>query len=386
MRRTSGLVISLLVAACGSGHGPIQGHWETLPQNPDIPSGLHSAAWTGSELLVWGGTDCDSPCADGQGGVLELDSRQWRRMTPDGEPSARYATSTAWTGSELLVWGGFSYDLVGTVSDGALYDPASNRWRASGTTDAPTARMLASAVWTGKEVVIWGGMTFVSVNMARTSPNRDLGEGAAFDPILGRWRALSTSNAPSGRTYHSVVWAKDRMVVWGGVQGDPPNERALRDGAAYHPSSDTWTKISDRGALGARWGALSAWTGTEMIIWGGQGCGGGPNPTSCHDGAAYNPSTDSWRALPAGPDEGIAGDQSAAVWTGRHVILWGTESGRGWLYDPSVNQWIEMTPAPPGFAPRSNFSAVWTGEQMLVWGGLTGDPALPRDDGAAYTP
>jgi hypothetical protein len=386
MRRASCVLSMALVVSCGADHAATQGEWEPLPSNEAMQNGLHGAAWTGSELLVWGGTTCDPPCPEGQGGVLKPSSGGWRQMNPVGEPVARYNFSSAWSGTELLVWGGIAFDTVGPTATGALYDPSKDQWRTVATTDAPSARMLASAVWSGTEALIWGGMTFSSANKVRTSPNRDLSDGGAFDPVGGQWRALPANNAPSGRKYHSAVWAKTRMIVWGGNEGDPPNDRGLSDGAVYDPSSNTWTGLSKKGAPSPRWAHLAVWTGTEMIIWGGRGCGDVDSGNVCRNGAAYNPSTDSWRPLPPGPSDGISGGQQSAVWTGKYVILWGTRDGRGWLYEPSGNRWVAMTAPPPGLAPRSNFSTVWTGERMLLWGGLSGDPPHPLSDGAAFIP
>jgi hypothetical protein len=90
--------------------------------------------------------------------------------------------------------------------------------------------------------------------------------------------------------------------------------------------------------------------------------------------------------LPAGPNQPTFGGSPSGVWTGKHVVIWGTESGGGWLYEPQEDRWIGMTIAPPGFAPRFNYSTTWTGKELIVWAGLRGDPALEVDDGAAYAP
>lgn len=44
-----------------------------------------------------------------------------------------------------------------TVGSGARYDPAAGRWAALPMTGAPSARYDAVAVWTGRELIVWGG-------------------------------------------------------------------------------------------------------------------------------------------------------------------------------------------------------------------------------------
>jgi hypothetical protein len=53
------------------------------------------------------------------------------------------------------------------------------------------------------------------------------------------------------------------MLIWGGVV----EEGNFDDGAAYDPSSDSWTSLP-RARLSGRFGHTAAWTGEEMMIWG----------------------------------------------------------------------------------------------------------------------
>ncbi|MCA9978014.1 MAG: cadherin-like domain-containing protein, partial [Anaerolineales bacterium] len=60
-------------------------------------------------------------------------------------------TNLAWTGVEMVVWGG-SYDTTG-----GLYNPTTNSWRAMNTANAPIPRNDHTAIWTGQEYIVWGG-------------------------------------------------------------------------------------------------------------------------------------------------------------------------------------------------------------------------------------
>ena len=64
-----------------------------------------------------------------------------------------------WTGSQMIIWGG-AYHGVGPAvyfNTGGRYDPGTNHWTDTSTPSAPSGRELHTAVWTGNEMIIWGG-------------------------------------------------------------------------------------------------------------------------------------------------------------------------------------------------------------------------------------
>jgi hypothetical protein len=54
----------------------------------------------------------------------------------------------------MIVWGGFSASFLNT---GGRYNPSTDSWTATSTTGAPAARDFHTAVWTGSQMIIWGG-------------------------------------------------------------------------------------------------------------------------------------------------------------------------------------------------------------------------------------
>jgi hypothetical protein len=69
-------------------------------------------------------------------------------------PTARWDHTAVWTGIEMIVWGGW----IGSYSNtGGRYDPGTDSWTATSPTKAPTARSRHTAVWTGSEMIVWGG-------------------------------------------------------------------------------------------------------------------------------------------------------------------------------------------------------------------------------------
>ena len=117
-----------------------------------------------------------------------------------------------------------------------------------------------------------------------------------YDRGDGEWQMTIGAEAPiSSRTGHVSVWTGRELVVWGGwrTTSDPGLLETLDDGAAYDPATDTWRLLSPSPLVG-RVGAGVVWTGTEMLVLATQQ--GGVLPT--RNGAAYNPATDTWRILP----------------------------------------------------------------------------------------
>src|SRR6476646_1800396 len=69
----------------------------------------------------------------------------------------------------------------------------------------PKGRWTHTAVWTGTEMIIWGG-----------NDGSYLNTGGRFNPALNTWTPVPTATAPVGRYYHTAVWSGTEMIVWGG--------------------------------------------------------------------------------------------------------------------------------------------------------------------------
>jgi N-acetylneuraminic acid mutarotase len=77
-------------------------------------------------------------------------------MTTNSAPEPRQAHTALWTGSQMIVWGGETTNNT-FFSDGGYYNPTANSWQSMTLSGAPEQRALHSAVWTGNEMLIWGG-------------------------------------------------------------------------------------------------------------------------------------------------------------------------------------------------------------------------------------
>jgi N-acetylneuraminic acid mutarotase len=116
-------------------------------------------------MIVWGGWRKIPFSPVNKGGRYNPKTNSWSATTTTGAPSARTGHSLVWTGQKMIVWGGNQaldpyngpFDLFDLLNTGGLYDPSSDSWTVTSTTGAPSKRTAASAVWTGTEMIIWGG-------------------------------------------------------------------------------------------------------------------------------------------------------------------------------------------------------------------------------------
>src|SRR2546421_435938 len=100
-------------------------------------------------------------------------------------------------------------------------------WTAISTTNAPAGRDGQVAVWTGSEMIVWGGYN-----------NGVLNTGGRYNPSTDSWMATNSINAPAGRDGHAAVWTGTQMIVWGGSGG---GTSSLNTGGRYNPGSDSWS-------------------------------------------------------------------------------------------------------------------------------------------------
>ena len=204
-------------------------------------------------MIVWGG--------DGGGFVLEHRweiQSQHRQLDGHQHPTRRLARvghSAVWIGSEMIIWGGHD-NGANYLNTGGRYNPSTDSWTPTSTTNAPSARGCPTAVWTGSEMIVWGGDFF-------DGTNHYLNTGGRYIPGTDSWTATSTTNVPAGRYHHTVVWTGSQMIIWGGTNGS-----FLNTGGRYTPSTDSWTATSVAAVRNLH---TAVWTGSQMIVWGGRG-------------------------------------------------------------------------------------------------------------------
>ncbi len=134
----------------------------------------------------------------------------------------------------------YTLPVIGSPWAGCIDDT----WTATTLTNAPTPRVGHTTVWTGTEMIAWGG---------GDNNSQVFNTGGRYNPSTDSWTATSTTNAPDARENHTAVWTGSEMIVWGGG--------LLNTGGRYNPGTDSWTATSTTGAPDARANHKAVWTG-----------------------------------------------------------------------------------------------------------------------------
>jgi hypothetical protein len=164
--------------------------------------------------------------------------------------------------------------------------------------------------------------------------------------------------------------------------------------AASAPSAPAtgWTKVAPW-PYAAWYNALTAWTGSEVLILGGAvdrgpgASGPAPDIPVGHAAGAYSPATNTWRAIARPP---FSLYEATVVAAGEHAYALAFDAGfegsltktHLWEYGVTSNRWRELA-APPGFANRLTVA----GDTLAAWTSFPGkdSPAVEFYDLAKGT-
>lgn len=346
---------------------------------------------------------------------------RWSRAASEGAPSARTSAPSARVGDRVLLWGGT--DGRADLTDGALYEPRTDRW--SALPPAPASFLerarYVGATPLGERVLLWSAL---------------YGTGVVFDASTGRWSTLPAEGAPrsvqsvvgtpagwflwglegagghnsatlltldppafhqvlapleqDARNNGGVTFTGQQVFVWGGTEASAFTQPVRDDGYRYDPLTDQWSSVERANAPSGRWAPEVFWTGSEALVWGGSASSG-----QRWDGALYDPLDDRWRSIPSAESALAVSSTRASVevraaWTGCElfVLITGPETApRAALLDPTTLQWRPAAPFPDAAGP-AGASVLYTGSSVLVWGGTRGTrpSSAPTNDGWLWTP
>jgi hypothetical protein len=341
--------------------GVLAGEWRRTSQAPILGRVDHTMVWTGSEALIWGGTESspehpiDEQRLPRHGAAYDPAADRWR-LIPDAPISGRTYPVVAWSVDELLVWGGWQSDATGglrAATDGAVYSPSRDRWR-----------VIRRSGLSGDGAVggFVAGWLVVATNAG----------AARYDPVADRW--VSLIPAPIRQNGRIAVVAADRLVVI--AFGDGASGQA--EVAILDPVNWRWSTLGipfepvDLGLVGV--GAAGRVIFPE-IPWN--------EREALHKfGRSLDLGLMSWQTITPCPR--AAG---GATWTGRYVL------GVQGSYDARTDTCLALPAAPRRDPPFSDTNgrevpvAVWTGREYFTWSGGTGrDTIWVPADGAAFRP
>jgi hypothetical protein len=313
----------------------------------------------------------------------QLAAGRWRSLPPlpPGRLAPRSGAVAVWTGRQLVVWGGLARDRSRTLADGAAYDPGTDRWEPL--PPAPEGQWMLEdegiAVWTGREVLVWGGVTIEAANPNVARP----ADGVAYDPARRSWRRLPRPPLPLRYVSPNqwVLWTGGELLAGGVEQGAGGGVIA----GAYDPATDRWRMLPRSPGLTGGPDHLQArtamWAGSRLLVWNFWSPAAHTannrdavtaRPETEPDGIdlwAYDLAADRWTVLPDPPERVrrmLAG--ASMVWTGREVVIASAATARGRTvtragrYDPDRARWTPIAPPP---RPGGRTTLAWAGAAVV---------------------
>lgn len=180
----------------------------------------------------------------------------------------------------------------------------------------------------------------------------------------------------TARADHAQVMAGDALFVWGGDgareeghMGGSIEGNLVGDGALYHPQSGRWSVVA-KAPLGPRKMAAAVWTGTEVIVAGGQTAGGQTADAPLSDAASYDPETDTWASLPPAPNcPTVAARADQLVFTAGGCIAKGPRYS---LFDPLTRTWEPVSSPPSDLGFDEAPATLLRVDDHIVVAGATG--------------
>lgn len=349
----------------------------------------HTAVWTGKEMLVIGGLD--NSTQQSVASIKAYDPRQdsWRNIAVPQALGARHDISAVWTGKEVFLWGGFRRNGSSTewIYSGGLLNIESGAFHAVSAPDFWSPRSSTwewdprqTLIWTGDKAIVWGGID--------NKTNEPL--GAIFNAEKASWSRMNVASewAPERLAGHSAIWTGSKMVIWGGYNGTSDSARNITNmGGIYDPSDNSWVPTVTSGAPKARAGHQAVWTGSRMVIISG---GGVSAPIDLRStGGQYDIEKGTWTTFTN--ELMVERNGHRAAWNGEEILLVGGTStrlrtffGEVFGYNPQTNRWriLGSSNQPVG---RSSPSVIWTGSSAVVWGGSSATNKTERS-GLVYYP
>lgn len=227
-----------------------------------------SLVWTGTEMIVWGGKSPTAETYYSNGAIFNPATNTWTLLPVTSFPARAYH-SAVWTGTQMIIHGGetstpktkyiynsfdpfnpgydLDYDSLYAFRSNISYTRSTNNWSAP--VSLFTARSRHSAVWTGTEMLVFGGMGYqynFSKDYLGNLTLYDLivfSSGFRQNPSSGISQAI---NGHYGRYQHTAVWDGTDMRLIGGYTGAEDNhvKEVREETEAFRPSSGLWSITS----------------------------------------------------------------------------------------------------------------------------------------------
>jgi N-acetylneuraminic acid mutarotase len=225
-------------------------------------------------------------------------------------------------GKEYVV-GGFNF-TDGVTNAGHVYDPGTNTWAAIA--DMPVAREKPGVQAINGLLYVTGGWDVAGNPIAETD---------VYDPSTNTWDTVAPNPHPTAAP--GVAVADGKMYAVGGCADSfcTPSATTVR----YDPGSDSWETL-------ASYPTTDSWEscgGINGLVYCAGGVSGG---TTFSSGNVYDPGSNSWSPIAAMPIDlwgSVYGTANGQLVVSNGVTQgFNTITNQGFTYDPSADTWTAL--------------------------------------------
>ena len=348
------LLVAALLSAC-SDDGPDvpepEGTWTRGADLPLSPRWFPQVGWTGSEVLVVGGSDSVEPDDTGggpgdalaDGAAYDPETDTWRAIAAAPIP-IEYYYRTGMVGDTMVVLATGD----GRATQWLAYDAGEDVW--SELPDAP------------REAGDFGALVVDGTSVL--APSRRLGYVMKLDVATGSWSVLPPDDVSPRLDVYGVATDESDVLLCGPDPAIEEDGNTPRFVVVDKWNGSTWTRLPQSHQLGCP----THWTGERFVnsdIQTAPGLDGNPP-----EGGRLDPGTGEWTDLPNAPDVETRLPDSITANAAAGPLV----AGWGYLYDDQDGSWTPF--GRPDSPVDGATGAAIVDRRLLVFGG--------RDEDAGY--
>ena len=207
--------------------------WSTISTTNAPPENISSSAvWLGAPINKWMFWGSNITLNTNAGRLYNPGTNTWSNIAA---PPAGYIATAApvliWTGSEVIVYGGSLAGADNYSNQVFKYNPTTNTWSNTiATLNKPSPRFLLGTTYGDNKFFIWGGFEkqlnniYIQVN-----------SGSFYDFDTNTWNEIPITFAtPDRRASIQIDWSGEEMYVWGG--SSESGRTGALSGGRYNPN------------------------------------------------------------------------------------------------------------------------------------------------------
>lgn len=354
-----------------------QGTWSQAG-GPGSIRGTTVALPVGDGVLVAGGGVGAIPLDAGE--LYDPASDRWE-ATGSLEHARRGHQGVVLDDGRVLVAGGFAQGEVLDVVE--TYDPQERTWSPAEPLQTPRLGHTLTVLDDGRVLAVGGTGPEGAGGAGGGQTLRPQDSAEVYDPSTGTWQSVGSMGA--ARFEHTATRLGDgRVLIAGGLGGDGDELTALSSAELYDPAADTFLGTNPMADGRANHTAVALNDGQVLVAGGG---GGERGDASLATAEVFQARQGSWEQVGAlaGPRRGATATRlvdGRVLVVGGELVQGGTRRSldTAELFDPDAAEWV---PAGSMSCPRSEHAAVLLDDgDVLV---VAGDAAFPGQAPAAQS-